>query len=450
VNPPVYPELVTGREDGFESGPWTIRRGSTARGEASCNLSDRILQVPMGGDETSRVVRAHELTHIRVSPYARGQSLGHVHVQPRAIECAEELRVNTLLARMGFATALLRDGSEKSGGRRIAEAGDWSEAICFLMAVVGTGAEKDFLSGIRMGCPAWLPGLRALRKRAIQMLNVLDTPRLGSTLCNAEGLPSGFADFTVVLATLLTQCMEARPPTTPEELLRFRRSLEPGGRRPATGRFADLRFDQTLTMTERPRGSGVRKSNATVCGTVMRYPGRLLTDDQRRAFAGRRSVHGGVIIIDQSGSMDIDVEEMTALLRQAPDALVVGYSHRPGGGCDTANAWVLANRGTVAATCPTGNVGNGVDGPVLKWAVSQRRGREPLVWVTDGQVTDSHDHPCEELTEFCAILVRRHRIRMVKDLADSGKSLRQPRLGERTDWAVFGRVGRRVLELGGS
>ena len=36
----------------------------------------------------------------------------------------------------------------------------------------------------------------------------------------------------------------------------------------------------------------------------------------------------------------------------------------------------------------------------------QRRVDEPLVWVTDGQVTDSHDHPDESLTADCAELVR--------------------------------------------
>ena len=38
---------------------------------------------------------------------------------------------------------------------------------------------------------------------------------------------------------------------------------------------------------------------------------------------------------------------------------------------------------------PPGNVGNGVDGPALRFALSSRRGREPVIWVCDGQVTDS-------------------------------------------------------------
>src|SRR5580698_4424276 len=159
----VHPELVTGREDGFVNAPWTVKAGSTRRGEASCNLTERILEVPLGRDDTSRVVRAHELMHARVSPHVL--DVGALdEMSPRALECAEELRVNTLIARLGFDVALLRDGSEKSGARRIAESDDWSEAVSFLMAVLGTGGEKDYLAGIRSIKPTWMPGLRAVRK----------------------------------------------------------------------------------------------------------------------------------------------------------------------------------------------------------------------------------------------------------------------------------------------
>ncbi|HEY5263252.1 MAG TPA: hypothetical protein VIJ08_03180, partial [Acidimicrobiales bacterium] len=65
----VHPELVTGRDDGFGDARWTVKPGSTRRGEASCNLTERILEVPLGLDATSRVVRAHELMHARVSPH---------------------------------------------------------------------------------------------------------------------------------------------------------------------------------------------------------------------------------------------------------------------------------------------------------------------------------------------------------------------------------------------
>ena len=179
----------------------------------------------------------------------------------------------------------------------------------------------------------------------------------------------------------------------------------------------------------------------------MRYPSRLLTDERKRAFATRSTFHGGIVIIDQSGSMDIDEASLTTLLRRAPDALVVGYSHRPGDAGATPNAWILADRGAVARTIPSGNIGNGVDGVMLEWALRRRHGTEAVVWVTDGQVTDSHDHPDERLTTHCAHLVRRHRIRLVKELDGAAKALSTGRTTDRSTWSQFGRLGRKLLEL---
>jgi hypothetical protein len=178
----------------------------------------------------------------------------------------------------------------------------------------------------------------------------------------------------------------------------------------------------------------------------MRYPSRLLTDQRKRAFARRATLHGGIVIIDQSGSMDLDAATLSGLLRRAPNALVVGYSHRPGDGGLTPNAWILADRGSVATTVSSGNIGNGVDGAVLTWALRQRRGTEPIVWVTDGQVTDSHDHPDARLTALCADMVRRHRIRLVRELGDAGRALSNGRVSPRSQLVRFGRLGRDLLE----
>jgi hypothetical protein len=88
-----------------------------------------------------------------------------------------------------------------------------------------------------------------------------------------------------------------------------------------------------------------------------------------------------------------------------------------------------------------------VDGSVLEWAIRRRRHGEPIVWVTDGQVTDSHDHPDDTLTIRCAELVRRHRIRLVKELDGAGRALSHGRSAGRSQLAHFGRVGRKLLEM---
>ncbi len=387
--------------------------------------------------------------HARVSPHLREHYGALEDMSPRALECAEEFRINTLVARLGFDVALLRDGSEKIGGRRLGESGDWSEALCFMLAVLATGSEKEYLAGVRQAQPTWMAGMRAVRKRALGIVGPFTSAALGATRLNDDQLPSGYANVTVVLARLLSQSMVARPPVTPDELRAFRRSLEPGGRRPATGRFAELVFDTSLEMSSRTRSGGLRRARAATSGSTMRYPSRLLTDQYKRAFAQRTSVHGGIVLVDQSGSMDLDESALGALLQRAPDALVVGYSHRPGDGGATPNVWILADRGAVAKTCPSGNVGNGVDGAVLRWAIARRRVNEPIVWVTDGQVTDSHDHPDETLTIDCATLVVRHRIRLVREMDDAGRALSSGRTASATQWRDFGRIGRKLQQMKG-
>jgi hypothetical protein len=435
----VFPELVTGREDGFAAGPWRVENGSTFRGGASCDLTRRVLEVPLGADATSRVVRAHELMHVRVSPHRA--FIEHRDVSARALECAEEFRVNVLLVRLGFGATLLRDGTEKSGGRRTAEAADWPETVRFLVAVLGTGAERDYLSGIRAAQPTWMAALRAVSKRARKLVETMSVDEIGDTSLDDQEVPRGFANVTVALARILDRAAGSRIPGDPESLRLFRRSLEAGARRAPSGVFAPVVFDE--------RGPGIRigphaswrRDRPSTSGVTMRFPGRLLTDDQQRAFSTKRRSRGGVVVIDQSGSMDIDPVQLAALMMRSPGALVVGYSHRPGDVMATPNAWILVKNGVLARQYPSGNVGNGVDGPVLAWAVAQARPGEPVVWVTDGQVTDSNDHPSEALSLECATLVRRHRIRLVRELRGAAGALACYRPPVHSD---FGRVGREL------
>ena len=151
-------------------------------------------------------------------------------------------------------------------------------------------------------------------------------------------------------------------------------------------------------------------------------------------------------MVDQSGSMDLDPGALDHLLAATPGATVVGYSHRPGDMPGRANAWVIAREGRTARELPGGNVGNGVDGPVLRWAQRIRRAHERVIWVTDGQVTDSNDHPSEALSRECAHLVRTHRIVLVRSLEEATRVLRG-RTHALEPVENFGRVGRELRRI---
>jgi hypothetical protein len=361
-------------------------------------------------------------------------------VAPRALECAEEFRVNTLVARTGFDVALLTDGSERDGGRHVAQRGDWGEALCFMVAVLGTGGERPFVNAVRKARPEWRLGLGALAQHVRRLMSQISTDFLGDTTIVDE-LPLGYARSTLMVARLLTRAISAAPPVDAPSLRAFRRSLEPGGRRAPSGHFAPLRLDEAPVLRATARQGPTRRWRPATSGTVLRYPERLLTDDQRRLYARSRPSRGGVVVIDQSGSMDLALDDLQNLLCVAPGALIVGYSHRPGDVTGSANAWLLARGGSVHPTPPTGQVGNGVDGPVVQWAVRAARPGELVVWVTDGQVTDSNDHPSAALTRECADLVRRHRVRLARDVHEAREILRRRGAFGTARWEHFGRLG---------
>lgn len=439
----VYPELVAGRRDRDPVSAWLVKEGTTERGGASCDLSRRVLEVPLDVGETARVVRAHELLHARVSPHVEFLLGALDEVTPRALECAEEARVNALADRLGFDVGLLCDGSERAGGRSVGQRGDWSEAICFLVAVLGTGGEREFLAGLRKSRPEWSMGLRALKRHVARHLESLSLDDLADTAI-VDGTPIGYARSTLVVARLLTRALSAAPPGDAESLRVFRRSLEPGARRAPSGRFASLSMASS-ELRRTPRRGPARSWRPSVTGTSLRYPGRLVTDHERRMFARHVRSAGGVVIVDQSGSMDLGRDDLAELLRVAPQALVVGYSHRPGDIQGLPNAWLLAQDGRISADLPPGNVGNGVDGPVLRWALAQAHHREIVVWITDGQITDSNDHPSLALTRECASLVRRHRVRLARDVDHAGELLRRGAPSSSRQWGRFGRLGRELL-----
>jgi hypothetical protein len=407
-----------------------------------------VLQVPVGEGDLERVVRAHELLHARVSPHDVNPLAVYPDLDPRALECAEEFRVNYLLGRLAFKPEQLRDGSELVVGERLAAAGQWAEVVAFFVATIGTGAEKEFLRGVRRVTATWQKPLGVVRRQVLALVNTLRTSEIGSTQRSEQPneLPDGFRRITVPVARVIAIAGTSVVPLDATSLRQFRRALEPGGRRAPSGVFAPLVLSETLEVAGRVQHCSARRSSASATGTSMRYPSRLLTDPHRRAFGRPTRARGGIVIIDQSGSMDLDSDELDRLLLVTPAATVVGYSHRPGDRSGVANAWVVAANGRRASRVPSGNVGNGVDGPVLRWALERRHHSEVVVWVTDGQVTDSNDHPSAQLALDCARLVLRHRVCVVRALADASGPLRGRR-DHLEPLATFGRLGRASVQL---
>jgi hypothetical protein len=427
------PELLTSRRDRPGPQRWSVEAGAARRGEAWTDLLGCVMRVPYDGGAHGRLVRAHELMHARVSPLRPGAFQSWTDLDARSVECAEEFRVNHLLARLGFDVDELRDGSERLTGTRLADAGEWREAVWFAAALSGTRALRDLLSGIRRVEPTWATACRGLDRELLRYARRVSTASLASTQAPHEALPAGFATHTRALAQIVAR-IAARPTAN----ARAPTSTGRGARPLATGVFAPLVLDEAVVLDRRVVGSIAPRRSPAPTGRRVTRPDRLLTDPSRRVFDRATRGSGGIVVVDQSGSMALSSEDLGRLLRAAPGSFVLGYSHAPGSS-GVPNAWVLADRGRAASVVRPGNVGNGVDGPALRLALSKRRSHEPIVWVCDGQVTDSGDHADLALAAECARLVVRHGIQMVASVDEALERLgsRAPPLGR---VLVLGRV----------
>jgi hypothetical protein len=409
------PELLTGRRDRPGAAPWTVEGGLARRGEAWTDLRGRVMRVPFGGGAHGRLVRAHELMHARVSPIGAGAFGSWAELDPRTVECAEEFRVNCLLGRLGFDVGELRDGSERLTGQRLASEGEWGELLRFAAAVSGTRALAELATGARRVDPEWARACRSLERELTQLVRRVPTRSLASTTSDERALPEGFAVHTRALAEVIGGWAA----TVQRPSARARRGARPG----PTGSFAPLLFDDGVVLDRQVRGGMRPRRVAAASGRRLVRAARLVTDPARRAFDRPASRGGGVVVVDQSGSMSLSSDELEALVARAPGVFVVGYSHAPGS-AGVPNAWVIADGGRAATTVRAGNVGNGVDGPVLRFALTKRRCHEPLVWICDGQVTDSGDHADPRLAAECARLVARHGIVMVATVGEAIERLR--------------------------
>jgi hypothetical protein len=392
------------------------------------------MRIPIGNDETSRCVRAHELMHAKVSPSVLWRPDGFAHLDDDVLITAEEFRVNHLVAAAGFAVALhLADGSEVRSGERIGANDDWNAAVMMVAATSGTKASKGVFTGLRRTRSDWVKPLRTFDRQLKRTWQRATTAGIDSI---ASTHPWGEATcgwrFTVDIACLIHVALRSDEQSTALA------SLEVGttGSRGSFARPVIV----NLPLTHRALG-GLRPRRApTTIGRHPRHIERLLTDPDRRIFDRRVKTMGGVIVIDQSGSMRLTDDQVWNLIRAAPGCTVIGYSHEARS-TGVGNIWILAREGRVVDHVPRGNGGNGVDGPALRFAASLRRRGDPFIWVCDGYVTDAFDDHSDALTRECAALVVQHQIHQVPDVESAMTALSRASRGERLAVAALGPIG---------
>lgn len=439
------PEWLARRDR--EMGAWTVQVGAPVRGDAWTNLTDNVMRVPVGNDGASRVIRAHEMVHARISPQHLIDHETRFGVSDAAIRAAEEFRVNTLVGAAGFNLDDLRDGSETQWGKRRAEANDWNGMVVDIAAMAGTKAATDYIRGVKSVNEDMSKAIREVEKAIVNEFTkiarmyvttrgrgrkaITDAARtkaaqhIGNTDADhgCEDLPKGYVNFTIPLARMLENMLihpEGETGSDPEEAPTAEEVKD--ALKTSSGKWAPMILDRDVVLGRRISGRLGRKRVAAATGKNPRRIDRMLVDPERRIFDRKVKGTGGIVVIDQSGSMHLSESDLWKIIEAAPGCTIIGYSHQPGSK-DIPNVWVLAERGKVCDAIREGNGGNGVDGPAIKFAATKRRTGEAFIWVCDGMVTTESDGHSPALDNKAAALVIKHGIHMVYNVDGAIKAL---------------------------
>ena len=471
------PELIR-RKDGANDEPaeWDIDPCAAERGVPRTAVLLRHMVAPVQNFELDRVIRAHEMMHAKVSPGDRTPWQDRGIATERALVCAEEARVNFLCHKAGFDMEVLEDGTELNAGERIAERGDWSEAVYFMACLSGTGGVNKYLTGIRRHKPGWGPRLRRISQlvqkelRRIWRENSYDLSSTrtasGSRLDPAKELIEGFF-HTESIAEYLDRLADPsqndedkedekddgkddpdgttegdpspdggvgsdstsdddEPPLTKEDL----ESHQPVSKR-ETGAWAQLNVKKQNLTRHVPGGLGKRRI-ASNMGRNPRRIGRMFTDPQKRIFDRKVKGNGGVVLIDYSGSMALSEKDVLAIMEAAPGCTVACYCTNDFDRDGKINCWVLGERGRMTTLIPRSRVGNGVDHPALVWAIQQKqRQSAPVVWETDGGVLGPGCGYTDQLAMQCIKTCLKSKVLIRNDVRDAVEVLTDLGTGKR-------------------
>jgi hypothetical protein len=446
----IYPEVVYGSRQGGNTEQWKVEEGDSKRGDAWTNFDKHVIKVPLVDDETASVVRGHELIHARISPddfevlehYSEYEGLS-----VDSILSAEEVRVNTVLKCLGYKTELLTDGSEKESGKRLAKEGSakaYDQMITFGAGLVNTSAFRAFINGVRSVDKEWALDLRELEKSILKEVRSFksDVKRISNDRDSVywsdknqedyKCLSRGFLGFSAPIAGIIEGYRKGNEDS---EITNFTGVAIPTGK----GKWAKLRIHNGIKLDKQVRGRLARRKKPAPTGSRIAYPSRLLTDPERRIFSQKPRDNGGIVLLDLSGSMSLSIEDIDKMVEASPGALVAGYSHNKGKP-HSPNFWVLADRGKRVSTLSGINYGhgNGVDGPALNWALSKRRGSEPIIWVCDGIVTTDEDKGYHEGGKACAEIIKKHKILVTPTLSDAIEMLRHPSSSKSKVYGIVG------------
>jgi len=374
------------------------------------------MQVPLGTDIRERAVRLHEMMHVKITePWAIQQAAKEHDLPEDILQNCEDARVHGNLRRVGFSDEMKAMKGVISDFEidQMAKHGQLIQVAALGAAMMGTGesmrlqvaVEPDedkkyaFHAGKRIAFqamhePSELPEFErsiALCKKLVELFGDPGRPEEPSM---TDVLP-------VKRIYALTDKKENKDPLEP--------IIKGGTDKPheEADTWSSMEIIEpplTVKLPQQMRVKSRKIPDAT--GRRLRRIGRLYHDG--RVFARKqRKPGGGAVLIDVSGSMKLEAEDVLRLVEKYPGGVIATYCSKNDdyGG----HGWltVIARNGRRCEDhlmAPLGG-GNGVDGPALDW-IAKHPG--PRFWISDAAV-----HGGSVGLAYCVNVCARHGIKRV-------------------------------------
>ena len=202
--------------------------------------------------------------------------------------------------------------------------------------------------------------------------------------------------------------LEKRMRKTMIDELSYRRSHS------TIGRWGEMEIHEpTLSVNLQSRLQNGRDYRPMEYGTNPKYIHRYCTD--KKLFKQKQHVYGGTILIDASGSMRFNGQDILEIMQMLPAVTIAMYN----GSHETGNLRVIARNGKrVSQDYLDGHsgMGNVVDGPALNWLATQKPRR---IWVSDMHVFGAgRGHDSYNLLSECYNICTKNKIINLKTVEE--------------------------------
>jgi hypothetical protein len=158
-------------------------------------------------------------------------------------------------------------------------------------------------------------------------------------------------------------------------------------------------------------------------------------DPLRRIYTRKTRGTNALVIVDCSGSMSLDTDDLDAILKACHGATVIAYSADDD---STPNTHLLAHNSRRVRDMPHFPGNNGNDAPAASWAIKHyRKHNAPVLWITDGRATGRGDQGNPELRAQCQRLAKRHGITIARTVPEALRDLAQLAAGKKPEQRLY-------------